>query len=82
MCGGLLPRLQIMPTVMRIGPYRFHFYSREGNEPPHIHITREEMEAKFWLRPVAFAADQGFATAELVRIQRLVEENCQTLVAA
>ena len=59
-----------MPTMMRIGPHRFHFYSREG------------MEAKFWLRPVAFAADQGFATAELVRIQRLVEENCQTLVAA
>ena len=56
--------------MMRIGPHRFHFYSREG------------MEAKFWLRPVAFAADQGFATAELVRIQRLVEENCQTLVAA
>ncbi len=34
-----------MPTVMRIGPYRFHFYSRENNEPPHIHVTREEMEA-------------------------------------
>jgi hypothetical protein len=42
-----------MPTVMRIGPYRFHFYSRENNEPPHIHVTREEMEAKFWLRPVS-----------------------------
>jgi len=36
-----------MPTVLRIGPYRFHFYSREGGEPPHIHVTREDMEAKF-----------------------------------
>ena len=71
-----------MPTVMRIGPYRFHFYSREGNEPPHIHVTREELEAKFWLRPVSLAANHGFATAELGRIQRLVEENCQTLIAA
>ena len=44
-----------MPTVLRIGPYRFHFYSRENNEPPHIHVTREEMEAKFWLRPVSLA---------------------------
>ena len=67
-----LPRLQIMPTVMRIGPYRFHFYSREGNEPPHIHITREDMEAKFWLRPVALAANRGFASAELSRIHALV----------
>lgn len=71
-----------MPTVLRIGPYRFHFYSREGNEPPHIHVTREEMEARFWLRPVALAANHGFAKAELVRIERLVDEHCQTLLEA
>ncbi|MCI0750676.1 MAG: DUF4160 domain-containing protein [Flammeovirgaceae bacterium] len=27
-----------MPTVLRIGPFRFHFYSDERNEPPHIHV--------------------------------------------
>jgi len=41
-----------MPTVLRIGPYRFHFYSREGTEPPHIHVARDDFEAKFWLQPV------------------------------
>ena len=76
------PKLRAVPTVLRIGPYRFHFYSREGREPPHIHVTREDMEAKFWLRPVALAANRGFATAELSRIQRLVEEHCQALIAA
>lgn len=45
-------------------------------------MTREELEAKFWLRPVAPAANRGFAPAELSRIQRLVEEHCQTLMAA
>ena len=34
-----------MPTVLRIGPYRFHFYSKEGNEPAHIHVARDELEA-------------------------------------
>ena len=71
-----------MPTVMRIGPYRFHFYSRENNEPPHIHVTREEMEAKIWLRPVSLAANYGFAPAELKRIEKLVEEHCQKLLEA
>ena len=71
-----------MPIVMRIGSYRFHFYSREGNEPPHIHVTREEMEAKFWLRPVSLANNRGFATAELGRIEKLVEEHCQKLLEA
>ncbi len=71
-----------MPTVLRIGPYRFHFYSREPNEPPHIHVERDDSEAKFWLRPVSLAANIGFSTAELRDIQRLVEEHCQTLLDA
>ena len=33
-----------MPTILRIGPYRFHFYSREDNEPAHIHIERDDLE--------------------------------------
>ena len=81
----ICPRVQqipAMPTVMRIGPYRFHFYSREDNEPPHIHVERDDLEAKFWLRPVSLAANHGFASAELSRIQRLVEEHCQKLMDA
>ncbi len=71
-----------MPTVLRLGPYRFHFYSREANEPPHIHVARDDFEAKFWLSPVALAKNDGFGRAELNRIARLVEENCQRLIAA
>jgi hypothetical protein len=67
---------------MRIGPYRFHFYSREGNEPPHIHVERDDCEAKFWLQPVALASNHGFAQAELSRVAELVEDNCQKLLAA
>ncbi len=80
LCGNC--QLGDMPTVLRIGPYRFHFYSREGNEPPHIHVTREEMEAKFWLRPVSLASNHGFAKAELVRVEKLVDEHCQKLLDA
>ena len=28
-----------MPTVLRIGRFRFHFYSDERGEPPHIHVA-------------------------------------------
>jgi len=71
-----------MPTVLRIGPYRFHFYSREGNEPPHIHVARDDYEAKFWLNPITLADNYGFAPSELKRIEKLVEENCQKLLEA
>lgn len=36
-----------MPTVLRIGPYRFFFYSGDGGEPPHIHVERDDAIAKF-----------------------------------
>ncbi len=27
-----------MPTVLRIGRFRFFFFSNEGQEPSHIHV--------------------------------------------
>ncbi|MBE7440011.1 MAG: DUF4160 domain-containing protein [Spirochaetales bacterium] len=48
-----------MPTVLRIGPYRFHFYSDEGSEPPHIHIAKDPAECKFWLEPPVLASNHG-----------------------
>jgi hypothetical protein len=38
-----------MPTVMRIGPYRFFFYAGDREEPVHIHVKRDTSLAKFWL---------------------------------
>jgi Domain of unknown function (DUF4160) len=61
-----------MPTVMRIGPYRFYFYSHEPNEPPHIHVDRDDLSAKFWLQPVGLARNFGFPAKELRRLQKLV----------
>ena len=74
--------MRFMPTVLRIGPYRFHFYSRESNEPPHIHVAREDFEVKFWLNPVAVAANYGFPPAEVNLIRKLIEENCDFLIEA
>ena len=56
-----------MPTVARIGPYRFFFYSNEGTEPPHIHVQRDQDLAKFWLDPVALARVSGFRAVEMRR---------------
>jgi hypothetical protein len=64
-----------MPTVERIGPYRFFFFSNEGLEPPHIHVQRDQSLAKFWLRPVALASSAGFQSHELGRLERLVVRN-------
>ena len=71
-----------MPTVLRSGPYRFYFYSHEPNEPPHIHVDRNELSAKFWLGPVALARNFGFSGHELRTLEALVSENGQTFLEA
>jgi hypothetical protein len=64
-----------MPNVLRDGPYRFFFYSNEGNEPVHVHVRRDDSEAKFWLDPIACADAGDFSEKELKRIESLVEQH-------
>ena len=68
-----------MPTVLRIGPFRFHFYSDEGNEPPHIHVAVADGECKFWLDPVRLARNRGVAPHVIRRMERLVFQNVELL---
>ena len=69
-----------MPTVLRIGPYRFFFVSLDFNEPPHIHVKREKMVAKFWLDPVALQLTGGFRRRELSEIAKMVFEKQEFLL--
>jgi hypothetical protein len=55
--------------VLRWQGFRFYFYSHESNEPPHIHVDRGDLSAKFWLDSVAFARNHGFAARELTTIR-------------
>ena len=71
-----------MPTVLRIGSFRFFFYSNENGEPHHIHIQRESSLAKFWLKPVALASSTGFAAHELNKLFGMVEQNQNLFVEA
>jgi hypothetical protein len=70
------------PTVLRTGPYRVYFYSHEPNEPPHVHVDRDEQSAKFWLDPVALARNLGFRAMELRTIEQILVEHEQTLLEA
>jgi Domain of unknown function (DUF4160) len=69
-----------MPTVLRSGPYRFFFYAGDREEPPHVHVERDDCEAKFWLDPVRLQTSFGFTASELRRVEKLVVENQQLLL--
>jgi len=71
-----------MPTILISGPYRIYFYSHELNEPPHMHVDRDDQSAKFWLDSVALARNLGFSPTELRKIERILTEHEQELLEA
>ena len=71
-----------MPTVLRVGPYRFFFYSGDRLEPPHVHVESGNGEAKLWLDPVESDHSDGYGDAELHRVIRIVLEHQEELLRA
>ena len=71
-----------MPTVLRVGRFRFFFFSNEGAEPPHIHIQAAGDQAKFWLDPIGIAANFGFAARDLNAIERIIIDHQPELLEA
>jgi hypothetical protein len=71
-----------MPTILREGAYRLKFYSHEPNEPPHVHIDRDELSIKVWLEPVTLAANHGFRPHEINDIIKLVTKHRSRLLEA
>jgi len=69
-----------MPTLLTIGSYRFFCYAGDRDEPPHVHIERDQDEVKFWLDPIRIQSNRGFGRTEINRIQKLVEEHQKQLL--
>ncbi|MFH1096312.1 MAG: DUF4160 domain-containing protein [Candidatus Desantisbacteria bacterium] len=63
-----------MPVVLRIKGYRFWFYEADLNEPPHVHVGKEDKEAKYWMIPIGLVKSRGFRDHELNEIKRILVE--------
>lgn len=58
------------------------FLRHEPNEPPHVHVDRDDQSAKLWLEPVTLAYNLGFADKELGTIESIVREHQQQFLEA
>jgi hypothetical protein len=68
------------PTVLREGPFRLYFFSRE--EPRvHVHVAHPDGEAKYWLTPeVALADHTGLSDKQLRQAFDLVTKHRQEIL--
>jgi hypothetical protein len=70
------------PTIVRDGPFRLFFFSRE--EPRmHIHVAHPHGEAKFWLQPDFTLANHiGLSEHELAEARRVIIQHHQEIIDA
>ncbi len=71
-----------MPTVLRVGPYRFYFFSADKDEPPHVHVDVQGRIAKYWLDPVRRARAGKLTAKELSETERIVRDHQRQLLEA
>jgi hypothetical protein len=71
-----------MPTVARVGPYRFFFDAGDRDEPAHVHVERDDKVARFWLDPVRLESSGGFSRRDIGRIAKLVRVRQRRLLEA
>lgn len=76
-----------MPNLFKFGPYSLYFWSNEGNEPIHVHISikrASKNSAKFWLLKsgeVQLAYNHaGFSKKELSGITEFIVTNYPYIV--
>lgn len=70
------------PTVVRDGPFRLFFFSRE--EPSmHVHVAHLDGEVKFWLEPsAALASHTGLLQKELADAEVVVHRHLRVIIDA
>ena len=68
-----------MPTVFEISGFRFFFYSNENSEPIHIHVEKDDAEAKIWINPVKEEYAYGFKSKDRKKILELVKEHSELI---
>jgi hypothetical protein len=71
-----------MPTVLIEAGFRFHFFSADGHEPPHIHVDKDGRRAKVWLADVRIAKSGGFNDADIRRMIDIIQANRQRFLEA
>lgn len=70
-----------MPKILEENGYRFSFYSNENDENPHVHISKGNGNAKYWLIPdVIEVYAYGFTIRERRDIRIIVDKNSPILL--
>lgn len=65
-------------TVFIFFGFRFLFYSND-HEPVHVHVVKDDCEAKFNVSPIELIYNHGFKKQQIAVIESVIEENVEVI---
>lgn len=68
-----------MPTIFVFFGYRFLFYSND-HEPVHVHVVKDDCEAKYNVEPIVLVYNHGFKNREIAIIESIIDENQEIII--
>ena len=69
-----------MPVIFLEKGYKFKFYSNENDEPAHVHVSKGDGNAKYWLEPaIGEVYSYGFTGRERRDIRKIIRSNSDLL---
>jgi hypothetical protein len=70
-----------LPSAVALGlAFSGFFFSNEGQEPPHVHVRKDDGLAKAVARARAARLSYGLSPVERRRMRELTRENADTFV--
>ncbi len=82
MAAAMPAPVRLMPDILRVRGFRFFFFSREGQEPRHVHVEQAARYAKFGLEPIELVQSRGFRGSELREIHSLIADHRAKFIIA
>lgn len=73
-----LQKIRNMPTIFIFFGFRFLFYSND-HEPIHVHIVKDDCEAKYNVSPIEQVYNHGFKKQQIAIIESIIEENVEVI---
>ncbi|CAD5253967.1 MULTISPECIES: DUF4160 domain-containing protein [unclassified Imperialibacter] len=65
-----------MPKILDQDGFKFFFYSGDGDELCHVHISKGKADGKIWLEPeINEEYLEGFKAQERAQIKKIVSTN-------
>lgn len=77
--ASALTSVAIMPTVLRIGPYRVIIFTND-HPPAHVHVARDGRMVKVGLQPIQILEYDRELKKDLGKVKAIVEDNLQFLL--